>query len=206
MSTASNLYQLQEIENSIANLEKERLHIEKSLSFNQELNNAQAELEEKQSRQSAILKEQRTTELDLAGLTQKVEESEKELYSGKIANPKELANLQLDIDNINKKRRGLEERALELMEEGEQLNRQSEDCQQKGIGAQLVEACLQEAKELGLPTVFCLTYKPAFFEKFGFSQVEKTELPHKVWGECYLCPKFPNCDEVALIYHFKAGA
>jgi len=79
----------------------------------------------------------------------------------------------------------------------------AEDSQEQGIGAQLVEACLKEARELGIPTVFCLTYKPAFFEKLGFSQLDKMELPHKVWGECYRCPKFPNCDEVALIYHLE---
>ncbi|GAJ10607.1 unnamed protein product, partial [marine sediment metagenome] len=77
--------------------------------------------------------------------------------------------------------------------------------QQQGIGDQLVETCLKEANELGISTVFCLTYKPAFFEKCGFSQVDKAELPQKVWGECYRCPKFPNCDEVALIYHLEAG-
>lgn len=81
----------------------------------------------------------------------------------------------------------------------------AEDRQEQRIGAQLVEACLREAKDLGIPTVFCLTYKPAFFEKFGFSQLDKMELPHKIWGECYRCPKFPNCDEVALIYHLEAG-
>ena len=81
----------------------------------------------------------------------------------------------------------------------------TEDSQRQRIGDQLVEACLKEARELGIPTVFCLTYKPAFFEKLGFSQVEKAELPHKVWGECYRCPKFPNCDEVALIYHSEPG-
>ncbi len=79
----------------------------------------------------------------------------------------------------------------------------AEGKQEQRIGTQLVEACLKEAKEIGIPTVFCLTYQPAFFEKRGFSKVEKTELPHKVWGECYLCPKFPNCDEVALIYHLE---
>jgi len=81
----------------------------------------------------------------------------------------------------------------------------AEDSQKQGIGAQLVEACLKEAKELGIPTVFCLTYQPAFFESCGFSQVDKMELPRKVWGECYLCPKFPNCDEVALVYNLKVG-
>ena len=81
----------------------------------------------------------------------------------------------------------------------------AETSRKQGIGAQLVEACLNEAKGLGIDTVFCLTYNPAFFEKFGFSQVDKMELPRKVWTECYRCPKFPNCDEVALVYHLEAG-
>ena len=73
--------------------------------------------------------------------------------------------------------------------------------QNQQIGSLLIKACLDEAKELGLPTVFSLTSKPAFFEKQGFHLIDKAELPHKVWAECYNCPKFPNCDEVALIHH-----
>ena len=79
----------------------------------------------------------------------------------------------------------------------------AEDSQRHGIGDRLIEACLGEARELGIPTVFCLTYKPVFFERFGFAQVDKMELPHKVWAECYRCPKFPNCDEIALINHLE---
>ena len=82
----------------------------------------------------------------------------------------------------------------------------AEDSQEQGIGTQLVEACLREARELGIPTIFCLTYKPAFFEKFSFSQLDKMELPRKIWTECYRCPKFPNCDEVALIYRIEVSA
>jgi amino-acid N-acetyltransferase len=74
-----------------------------------------------------------------------------------------------------------------------------EEKQSQGIGSQLVEACFKEARELGIPTIFCLTYKPTFFERFGLSQIDKMELPRKVWTECYRCPKFPDCDEVALI-------
>ena len=73
----------------------------------------------------------------------------------------------------------------------------------QGLGSVLVEACIEEAKELGIPVIFCLTYKPAFFEKQGFHQVDKMELPRKVWAECFRCPKFPDCDEVALIYRFE---
>ena len=79
----------------------------------------------------------------------------------------------------------------------------AEGSQGQGIGDQLVESCLGEAKELGIPVVFCLTYKPAFFEKHGFSQVDKMELPRKVWTECYRCPKFPDCEEVALTCHLE---
>jgi len=81
----------------------------------------------------------------------------------------------------------------------------AEDNQRQGIGNQLVETCLIEAKKLGMPVVFCLTYKPAFFEGCGFSQIDKAELPRKIWGECYRCPKYPDCDEVALIYRFEEG-
>lgn len=76
----------------------------------------------------------------------------------------------------------------------------TEESHRQGVGSRLVEACLREAAEIGLPTVFCLTYKPAFFERFGFSQIDKMELPRKVWTECYHCPKFPDCGEVALTY------
>jgi amino-acid N-acetyltransferase len=74
-----------------------------------------------------------------------------------------------------------------------------EQAQNQQIGSLLVQACLEEARELGIPRVFCLVRKPAFFEKHGFQLIDKRELPQKVWAECYRCPKFPDCDEVALV-------
>jgi amino-acid N-acetyltransferase len=82
----------------------------------------------------------------------------------------------------------------------------AEDTQRKGIGAQLVAACIKEAKVLDIPIIFCLTYKPEFFEKQGFVRVDKMKLPRKVWTECFHCPKFPDCDEVAMFYTVKEGA
>lgn len=75
----------------------------------------------------------------------------------------------------------------------------AEEAGRKGIGTQLVASCLEEARQLGLRRVFCLTYKPQFFGKFGFRIVDKSELPHKVWGDCMKCVKFPDCDEIAMI-------
>jgi len=71
--------------------------------------------------------------------------------------------------------------------------------QRKGIGRQLVEACLEEAKSLGLPRTFVLTYETAFFERLGFKVVDKSIFPQKIWVDCLKCPKFPNCDEVAMV-------
>ena len=73
-----------------------------------------------------------------------------------------------------------------------------EDERRKGIGSKLVKACLREAKQLGIPKVFALTYEPSFFQKFGFGIVDKATLPHKVWSDCLKCVKFPDCDEIAM--------
>lgn len=74
-----------------------------------------------------------------------------------------------------------------------------EDHRGEGLGTRLVTTCLEDARELGLPRVFALTYIPDYFERFGFRTVEKSELPHKVWNECIRCPKFPDCGEVSMI-------
>lgn len=71
----------------------------------------------------------------------------------------------------------------------------------RGIGKHLVEACLFEARQLGIGRVFALTYQQKFFEKLGFSVIEKSELPQKIWGDCIKCAKFPECDEIALSLH-----
>lgn len=81
----------------------------------------------------------------------------------------------------------------------------SESYQRRGLGAQLVQACIDEAKVLEIPLLFCLTYKPEFFGKQGFTTVDKMTLPKKVWTECFHCPKFPDCGEIAMILPLKAG-
>jgi len=73
----------------------------------------------------------------------------------------------------------------------------------RGVGRRLVEACLSEACGLGIPRVFALTYKPGFFSKLGFREIEKSELPQKIWSDCIKCPKFPECDEIAMSIEFR---
>jgi len=71
--------------------------------------------------------------------------------------------------------------------------------QGKGIGRDLVMACLAEARVMGAKKIFALTYKPEFFKKLGFKKINHAALPHKIWAECINCPKFPSCREIALL-------
>ncbi len=80
------------------------------------------------------------------------------------------------------------------------------EAQRLGIGGSLVKTCLREAKNLGIERVFALTYHPDFFKRFGFVEIDKTRLPQKIWGECLRCPKFPECDETAVIKELKRGS
>lgn len=74
----------------------------------------------------------------------------------------------------------------------------SEEAQGKGLGSILVKACIDEARDVGLERIFALTYRPAFFERLSFAIADVMTLPRKVWNECYRCPKFPSCNEIAL--------
>jgi amino-acid N-acetyltransferase len=71
--------------------------------------------------------------------------------------------------------------------------------QKRGIGKNLVRECLKEARALGVKRIFALTYSPDFFKKMGFKDADKSSLPQKIWGDCLRCPRFPECDEHAVI-------
>jgi len=74
-----------------------------------------------------------------------------------------------------------------------------EDFSGQGIGKKLVEHFMNEARELGIKSVFTLTYQKEFFEKCEFQVISKEKMPHKIWKDCLNCPKFPNCDEVLMV-------
>jgi len=69
----------------------------------------------------------------------------------------------------------------------------------QGLGRRLVEACLSDAVTLGIYRVFALTNTVPFFQHMGFSEVTKDSLPQKVWSDCLNCPRFPDCDEIAML-------
>jgi amino-acid N-acetyltransferase len=70
----------------------------------------------------------------------------------------------------------------------------------KDAEKRLVGACFSEAVSLELFRIFTLTCQKRFFEKLGFREVDKSDLPEKIWSDCFKCPKYPDyCDEVAML-------
>jgi amino-acid N-acetyltransferase len=69
----------------------------------------------------------------------------------------------------------------------------------RGIGRALTETAMEDARSFGVSQVFTLTYRPDFFRRFGFQKIDRSDLPLKIWSDCMLCVKFPDCDETAMI-------
>ena len=79
------------------------------------------------------------------------------------------------------------------------------DFSRRGIGSAIVKKLLEEGRAVGVKEFFTLTYRPDFFQSLGFETTTKESLPHKIWKECIECPKFPNCDEIAMTLDVSAN-
>ena len=79
-----------------------------------------------------------------------------------------------------------------------------EDQHGKGVGAAVVEACVEEGRGMGIERVFALTYQPGFFERQGFVLANVMDFPQKVWNECVRCPFFTDCREIAVVRDLRA--
>lgn len=75
-----------------------------------------------------------------------------------------------------------------------------------GVGRLIVEHLEVEARNQQIQSIFAFTYVPGFFEKLGFSQVDRGELPLKAWKDCLRCPKFQACDEIAMLKQLFEGS
>jgi len=75
----------------------------------------------------------------------------------------------------------------------------AEQAKTHGVGRKLVGALVTEAQQYELDAAFAFTYVPEFFRRVGFVEVERGVLPLKAWKDCVRCPKFQECDEIAVL-------
>lgn len=76
----------------------------------------------------------------------------------------------------------------------------------RGLGRMLVESLEAEARANDLHSLFAFTYVDGFFQKLGFQEIDRGELPLKAWKDCLRCPKFQACDEIAMLKRLKGDA
>lgn len=77
----------------------------------------------------------------------------------------------------------------------------SRDRQGRGAGDALVRAAIKKAKTLHPDKLVVLTFSPEFFRRFGFKEVPKETLMHKLYMGCINCTKYESpftCPEIAM--------
>jgi predicted nucleic acid-binding Zn-ribbon protein len=115
MGVAKQLYQLQEIDLEIEASEQALSGMVSRLGENRAVVEAQTKLTSAQRQLDELKHRQRSVEWEIDDLVTKITAAEGQLYSGRINNPKELSNLQHEVDILKAKRDQLENKALEIM-------------------------------------------------------------------------------------------
>ncbi len=119
MSVVKQLYQLQEVDLELESNEQSLNQIAAQLGESEAVVRARSKLALEHQHLEELNRQQRSIEWEIDDLTSKLVPAEKELYSGRIRNPKELANLQHEIDGLKARRDHLEDKALEIMDQVE---------------------------------------------------------------------------------------
>ncbi|MBC8506493.1 MAG: hypothetical protein ISR58_14525 [Anaerolineales bacterium] len=115
MGRSENLYHLQRIDSQIDDHNRRLLEIQKTLEDDRVVKIAKDEAAVAQEELNAAQKHLRSERAIVQDQRAKIEESEKRLYSGTVANPKELEDIQTEIGALKRYLDILEERQLEAM-------------------------------------------------------------------------------------------
>lgn len=115
MSQARVLYHLQEIELSIIDRHKRIKEINVQLEDNEIIQQAQSEFDEAKAKLDEILKHVKNIELQIETVTNKQKATESRLYSGNVKNPKELQDMQNEIESLTRRRGKHDDELLEIM-------------------------------------------------------------------------------------------
>jgi hypothetical protein len=115
---------LQEIDDEAATLRAALEDVERRLRGSEELNGARRQAAAIETELADVRRAQRRIEGEVAGLTARIEPEEKRLYDGSVRNPKELTNIQHELDNLKQGRAALEDQLLEVLTNLDRIERE----------------------------------------------------------------------------------
>ena len=119
MGVAKQLYQLQEVDLELESNERALQQVTSQLGESQEVVRARNKLASERQRLEELKRQQHSLEWEIDDIATKLTATEDKLYSGSIGSPKELANLQHEVDGLKTRRSQLEDKALDIMEQVE---------------------------------------------------------------------------------------
>jgi len=82
---------------------------------------------EAQASLDAVAREQSKLETEIEQIDEKVTHEQGRLYSGEVSNPKELSNIQAELDALRRRKAHLEDQELEVMERREGIEKEHGD-------------------------------------------------------------------------------
>lgn len=129
MSDVSALYRLQELELDILERAKRIKTINAQLEDDAALRESEAENEEAQAALEAAEARVRDMELEIASSVDKRESAESRLYSGEVANPKELQDMQMEVEALTRRRSVLDTELAKLSSERDNLRGKADEAQ-----------------------------------------------------------------------------
>lgn len=116
MSSVGELYALQEVDLALESARAAMADVQSRLGEPEELVLAREAVVDAQEEVRQAEKRFKEQEYEADELRRKIEPLEKKLYEGSVRNPKELEDLQLDIDSLKRRRGQLDDEALAAME------------------------------------------------------------------------------------------
>lgn len=109
------LYRLQQVDSQIDGIQTRQHWIQDTLQNDVSLRTATQAFSLADDKHKDALRALKQTEAEVEKQRIKIEQTEASLYSGRVQNPKELQDLQMDVTSLKKHLQTLEERELEAM-------------------------------------------------------------------------------------------
>ena len=126
MSQARALYRIQEIELAVIERRKRIKEIDAQLEDNEVITQAQAGLDAAQAKLDVVLKQFKDLETQIETVVTKQKATETRLYGGNVKNPKELQDMQKEIESLTRRRSDLDDKLLEVMVERDEASEYAE--------------------------------------------------------------------------------
>ncbi|MEE8205034.1 MAG: hypothetical protein V3T68_03180, partial [Dehalococcoidales bacterium] len=119
MNATRQLYQLQGVE---LDIESKKLALARSharLGKSRAVAELKAKIDEVKQCLDELGSQQHSAEWEIEGIETKLTAANGAMYGGRVSSPKELSNLQHEVEGLNARRGQLEEKALDIMEQAE---------------------------------------------------------------------------------------